>query len=50
MATFESGNIQKQLVFPWNNTDLNHYTSSNQIEFPQIKNAIDGGKFVILGF
>lgn len=48
MATFESGNINKQLVLPWDNTDENHYKSSIE-EFQQIKTAIDGGKYVIIG-
>ncbi len=49
MATFESGNIQKQLVLPANDTNQEHYRSSVQVEFPLIKNAIDNGRYVILG-
>lgn len=49
LATFESGNIHKQMVFPWDNNDPTHYRWSVQDEFPQIKAAIDRGHYVIIG-
>jgi hypothetical protein len=49
IATFESPNIPKQIVFPGFDTDENHYKWSINDEFPQIKKAIDEGCFVILG-
>ncbi len=49
LATFESKNIYKQIVAKWLDTNENHYNWSVNDEYPQIKNAIDNGCFVIIG-